>query len=330
MNADPYVHRPKHAPTKQRNWITCPQRDADIRKLCRADGGKYLFYATPYIALYFLAVYAQFLIDNVWANIAIAALIANQIYVLFILHHDCMHGSAFKNDAFNRLTGRLCALVFTMTFTVNRETHRRHHTYFADPERDPDEYYFAGKLSQIWLRIWRYWEWYTRIALNRYGTKVRRLVLVEQTVNFGLWVVIHVVLSHYGLGMKTLYIFVLPLVILNCVINPIARGYEHSTVTLHEDMSDKVDMTKNTITVDNPWLGLLWANITYHVEHHAFPKCPFYNLKKLHKILQEEGVEYLTAPYPLYGVSRGQGLMEALANRRSGYEKEAAPCKSSA
>jgi fatty acid desaturase len=308
---DPYLYEPTH-PVQKQKWLLCSQRIAEIRKLCHADGVKHLLFASPYIALYLGAIVAQFYVDNVWANVALSVLIGNQIYLLFILHHDCMHGSAFKNDAYNRLAGRLYAMAFTMTFTTNRETHKRHHLYIADPERDPDEYYFAAELSQIWLRIWRYYEWYTRISLTRYGSKVRRTVFAEQVFNLLLWAAIHVVLIKLGLGMKVIYIFWLPLAVVSFIINPITRGYEHAPLTLHADPSEKRDMTKNTITVDNRWLGYLWANITFHVEHHAYPRCPFYNLQKLHKIFQEEKLKYLVAPYPLYRVHHGQRMTEGM------------------
>lgn len=310
LEKDAYV--PKHKPKRQKR-LTCPKRAAEIRALCEADGRKHLLYASPYIAVYFIAIWLQLVVDNIWVNLALSVLLANQIYVLFVLHHDCMHGTAFKNDFYNRLAGRLYAMVFTMTFTTNRETHMRHHAYIADPERDPDEWYFSGKLSQIWLRIWRYYEWYTRIALTKYGKRVRRTVLIEQGWNLGFWAVIHAVLISQGMGLKVLYIFWLPMCVLAFIINPITRGYEHAPLTLYPAGDpNKQDMAKNTVTVASPLLGYLTANINYHAEHHAYPRCPFYNLQKLHRIFQEEKLQYLTAPYPLYRVFKGREMVEGM------------------
>jgi fatty acid desaturase len=58
--------------------------------------------------------------------------------------------------------------------------------------------------------------------------------------------------------------------------------------------------------------GWLCANITFHVEHHAYPRCPFYNLQKLHRIFQEEGLQYLVAPYPLYRVWKGKDMLRGM------------------
>ncbi|AGC43221.1 fatty acid desaturase [Myxococcus stipitatus DSM 14675] len=302
----------KKRPEPQK-WLLCPQRDADIKALCRPNGVKHLLFASPFILTYAAAMYGQFALDNVWANVALSVLLGHCLYTLFVLHHDCMHGTGFRNDFFNRLMGRLYATTFTMTFTVNRETHMRHHSHIADPERDPDEYYFAAELKDIWLRLWRYYQWYTTIALTRYGLRVRATVVTEQVINLAIWAAIHVVLIQMGLAMKLLYIFWLPLAVVVLIINPITRGYEHAPITLYpRGDSRRRDMSKNSITVANPMLGWLCANITYHVEHHSYPRCPFYNLQKLYKIFQEEKLQYLTAPYPLYRVWKGQKMLEGM------------------
>lgn len=299
---------------KRQKWLHAPStREVEIREMCVANGWLHVIYGSPYIALYFGLIYLILLIDNPWIDFLLALGVGNQLYVLFVLHHDCMHGSAFKTEWLNTLAGRLYALSFTMTFTTNRETHKRHHNFIADPERDPDEYYFSGKLNQIWLRIWRYYEWYTRIALTCYGKQVSWAVIIEQIVNLAFWVVIHAVLVYSGMGIKALFIFWIPLAFVALIINPITRGYEHAPLTLYEgDDPHKKDMQKNTITVDNFWLGLLWAGITYHVEHHAYPKCPFYRLRKLHKIFQAEKMQYYCAPFPLYQIHKGTQFTEGL------------------
>jgi len=308
--ADAVVPRQKPKPQK---WLHCPQRAEDVKALCKPNGARHLLFASPYIVAYFGAIALQLTTDALWANLLLSALLGHLLYCLFVLHHDCMHGTGFKNDLYNRIMGRLYAVSFTMTFTTNRETHARHHSHIADPDRDPDEYYFAAGLKDIWLRIWRYYEWYTRISLTKYGTRVRWTVLSEQVTNLGIWALVHVVLLGMGLGVKLLFIFWLPIAFVALVINPITRGYEHAPITLYPPGDPrKRDMSKNAITVANPLLGWLCANITFHVEHHSVPRCPFYNLQKLHRIYQEERLQYLVAPFPLYRIWRGSKMLEGM------------------
>jgi fatty acid desaturase len=294
-------------------WLTCPQRQKDIKALCKVNGAKHLLFASPYIAAYFVAIALQLWTDKLWANLLLSAAMGHCLYVWFVLHHDCMHRTAFKHDVFNRMMGRFYALSFTMTFTTNRETHARHHAHIADPDRDPDFYYFAAGLKDIWMRIWRYYEWYTRISLTKYGTKVRWTVLAEQVTNVAVWVIVHYVLISQGMGIKALYIFWLPIAFVALVINPITRGYEHAPITLYPPNDPRRhDMSKNAITVNNAVFGWFCANISFHVEHHAVPGCPFYNLQKLHRLYQEEKMQYLVAPFPLYRIWKGKKMLQGM------------------
>ena len=218
---------------KPQKWLLCPQRAEDIKALCKVRGERHLLFASPYIVAYFAAIALQLATDTLWANLLLSAVLGHLLYCLFVLHHDCMHRTAFQDDRFNRMMGRFYALAFTMTFTTNRETHARHHAHIADPDRDPDEYYFAAELKDIWLRIWRYYEWYTRISLTKYGTRVRWTVLAEQVTNVAVWLLVHAVLISQGMAVKALFIFWLPIAFVALVINPITRGYEHAPITLY-------------------------------------------------------------------------------------------------
>jgi beta-carotene hydroxylase len=309
---DAFVASRKPKPQK---WLSCPQRAEDVKALCKVNGARHLLFASPYILAYFVAIALQFRTDALWANLLLSAALGHLLYVLFVLHHDCMHRTAFQDDRFNRMMGRFYAMAFTMTFTTNRETHARHHAHIADPDRDPDEYYFAAELKDIWLRIWRYYEWYTRISLTKYGTRVRWTVLAEQVTNVSVWLLVHAVVIGQGLGVKMLFIFWLPIAFVALVINPITRGYEHAAITLYPPNDPRRrDMSKNAITVNNPVLGWLCANITFHVEHHSTPRCPFYNLQKLHRLFQEERMQYLVAPFPLYRIWKGRRMLQGMTS----------------
>ena len=81
-------------------------------------------------------------------------------------------------------------------------------------------------------------------------------------------------------------------------------------------------MRQNTITVNTRPLGWLWANIIYHVEHHAVPRVPSFNLRKVHEIFMEEELYDLTARFPMDGVWSGRGLADYLRARRDNARSE--------
>jgi fatty acid desaturase len=72
--------------------------------------------------------------------------------------------------------------------------------------------------------------------------------------------------------------------------------------TMTRDDTRRADLAHNTVTVTSPLLSFLWANITFHVEHHLYPRVPFFRLPDLHKMLAGRG--YIVEPYPLYRLTR--------------------------
>jgi len=61
-------------------------------------------------------------------------------------------------------------------------------------------------------------------------------------------------------------------------------------ITQHAGLAEDVlDHRLNTRTVIfNPLFAFLYMKMNYHVEHHMFPMVPFYNLPKLHALIQEQ------------------------------------------
>jgi fatty acid desaturase len=273
-------------------------------------------HAAPYFLLYALCLTATFHAREWWQLVPLSVITGNLVYAIFILHHDCMHFSAFRSERANIWFGRCCALTHTMAFTTSLETHRRHHGHISDPRKDPDEFFFAGSLAQSWFRVWLYFPWYTLIAITRYGARVRNTVLLEQAINFTLWLALYAWFSQLGKGLQWFFMFPAPALVAIFILNPIGRIYEHYPL-LFLTGDDRLDMSKNTVTVRNPWLSALWANMNYHAEHHAYPRVPFYNLPKLHALFERERCVYAVSPFALHGVSKRERLLPELLHRTS-------------
>ena len=288
----------------------------EIRRLMVADGGKHLLFALPYLLSYFGCMAIILLTDNLALEIVTALVLGNQLYLLFILHHDCVHYTACRSRRLNVLLGRIYALFLIKTFTATLETHKRHHAFLGEPGKDPDERFYAGGIRWVWVRYWQNFSWHTHLSLTRYGPKVRRVVVLEQLCNLSFWAGVHLVLHQLGMLREVLFIFWIPSATILLVVGPITRAYEHLPLA-HYSPEDarRFDIARNTVTVTSRLLGLFWANITYHVEHHSYPRVPFYRLARVHALLHTRAdTSYLLSPYTLYGVSKGTsvvGMMEA-------------------
>ena len=295
-------------------------RDAvtdELRRLMIADGRQHLLFGLPYVLSYFACWAVILVTDSLALEIATALLMGNQLYLLFILHHDCVHYAAFRTPRYNVVVGRLYALFLVKTFTATQETHKRHHAFLGEPGKDPDDTFFAGGIRTVWFRYWRNFSWHTYLSLTQYGPKVRRTTILEQTANLAFWAAVHAALYQFGMLREALFIFWIPAATIILVIGPVTRAYEHLPLAHYApDDKRRYDIASNTVTVTSRMLGLLWANITYHVEHHSYPRVPFYRLARVHALLHDRGdTPYLQSPYTLYGVAKGKSVVGMMQER---------------
>lgn len=287
---------------------------AELRQLGVPNGWLHLLYSLPYVLSYFACAAIILWTDSLWIKCATGVLMGNQLYLLFILHHDCVHFSACKSRRVNNLLGRFYALFLVKTFTATVETHQRHHAYLGQPDKDPDDHFFCRGIRWVWVRYWQNFSWHTYLSLTRYGSHVRNTVLAEQFANIAFWAVIHVVLWQFGHLRDALFVFWIPAATIIFVIGPVTRAYEHFPLT-HFSAADprRFDISYNTVTVRSRWLALLWANITYHVEHHSYPRIPFYRLVRAYNLLRHNADKpYVIAPFTLYGVFQGEAVVGRL------------------
>lgn len=285
-----------------------------LRQMGVPNGWLHLFYGLPYVFSYFACAALISWLDDAWMKTLVGVVMGNQLYLLFILHHDCVHFSACKSRRLNNLLGRFYALFLVKTFTATVETHQRHHAYLGQPDKDPDDHFFCRGIRWVWIRYWQNFSWHTYLSLTRYGSYVRNLVIAEQTLNVAFWAAIHVVLWQLGRAQDALFLFWVPAATIILVIGPVTRAYEHLPLThFGPDDPRRFDISYNTVTVRSRWLALLWANITYHVEHHSYPRIPFYRLPRAHELLRSNADDpYVISPFTLYGIFQGESVVGRL------------------
>ncbi|MGE0425701.1 MAG: fatty acid desaturase [Reyranellaceae bacterium] len=72
---------------------------------------------------------------SVWLTLALAVPAAGFVVRIFILQHDCGHGSLFRSKALNDWTGRLCGLVTLTPYANWRRQHALHHANWNNLDR---------------------------------------------------------------------------------------------------------------------------------------------------------------------------------------------------
>ena len=72
---------------------------------------------------------------SLWITLPISVLAAGFLIRIFIIQHDCGHGSFFRSEWANELTGNLCSLMTLTPYAFWRRQHARHHGSWNNLDR---------------------------------------------------------------------------------------------------------------------------------------------------------------------------------------------------
>lgn len=72
---------------------------------------------------------------SLWAALPLSALAAGFLVRIFIIQHDCGHGSFFRSRRANDLMGMLCSLMTLTPYAFWRRQHARHHGSWNNLDR---------------------------------------------------------------------------------------------------------------------------------------------------------------------------------------------------
>ncbi len=288
-----------------------PQDKEYLKTLLRPNGWRFSLWGGLHLSLWVLFAALIFATDNLLVQILCSLMLGNVLHAMTILQHDCGHGSAYRSASANLWVGRFLAWFIIMPYTTFTVAHRWHHRSLGKPAEDPDDWFYAAGPRWLFVREWLFVPRFIMISLLRYGREVRNTVLMELLFNLTGWAMMIALAYEFDLIREFVLILAIPLALLALVINPISRGYEHYPLALiREDDADRLNIAAGTVTVTNQLLGFLWANITYHVEHHVYPAAPLYNLPKIHRLMRQR--DYIRVPYPLYKYPLTTGSTEAV------------------
>jgi len=209
---------------------------------------------------------------------------------LFTLEHECTHRTPFAKPWLNDAVGHLAGLVLLLPFIWFRYFHLAHHKYTHVPGKDPE---LAGpeiKTKAQWLRHVSglpYWMYQSRLLVQLALRRADAPYLPKRAKG-RMQAEALIMLALYGLGLVSLWfspallwLWVLPVLL----GQPMLRLY---LLAEHGDCPHVANMLENTRTTFTTRLVrfLAW-NMPYHAEHHSLPQVPFYQLPRLHRLMQQ-------------------------------------------
>jgi acyl-lipid omega-6 desaturase (Delta-12 desaturase) len=245
---------------------------------------------------------------NYWASLACSVLIGCFMLRIFVLHHDCTHGSFFKTRRANEIWGFLLGTLVLTPFHRWRRSHNYHHAHSGDLDHRGEGYITLYTLREyrrltdsqkFWYRMYRQ-PWFLLIV----GPCIQFMVLERFTFDLpksakvarhGVWktnLLLAAIVGTVGMiggwgALVQFGIILFPACVVASVIGVwlffVQHNYDQAYFQPHEQWNFAEAALKGSSFYDLPQI-MHWftGNIGFHHIHHLDSLVPNYNLQACH------------------------------------------------
>jgi omega-6 fatty acid desaturase (delta-12 desaturase) len=223
---------------------------------------------------------------------------------LFILFHDCTHGSLFASKRANTVFGYVSGVLTFTAFEKWRAGHWMHHATVADLDRrgrgdvwtmTKEEFLKASGGQRLAYRLYRnpfimfgIGPLFSFLVYQRFypkGASKRERISIYIT---DLAVLAIIVLAGVGIGIRNYLLIQLPMLYLAGITGFWLFYVQHQFKGVYWSRHEEWDRMKAALEGSSTYLlppVLRWftGNIGYHSAHHVRPLIPNYNLRAAHE-----------------------------------------------
>ncbi len=223
---------------------------------------------------------------------------------IFIIFHDCCHGSFFASNKANKVLGYITGILTFTPYYNWRYTHNMHHATAGDLDRrgigdvwtlTVDEYRKAPWTTRLWYRIFRnplimlgFGPFYSFFILNRFTEKNggKRAQFSVRLTNLTLLAIL--IAAGFTIGLSTYLVIQVPIMLVGGAIGVwlfyIQHQFEDVYWARHEAWYPVKASLEGSSYYKLPRL-LQWitGNIGFHHVHHMDPRIPNYNLERCYR-----------------------------------------------
>ena len=243
-----------------------------------------------------------FFYPNVITFLVALVIIGSRQFALAVLAHDAAHNLLFANNKVNDWAGQwFCAYPIFQDNRVYRPYHLKHHRH-TETDDDPDlvlsspfpitKRSFIRKVFRDLTGITgvkRYWGSLSSIFRTKGDNVFNKISKISNKLHGFLIsnLIIFILISttmHWSLF---LLLWWLPSFTYYSLIIRIRNISEHAVTPGNNDF-DNTRTTKSTVLTR---FLMVPHNVNFHLEHHLFTRCPWYNLPKAHSMMIENGYE---------------------------------------
>ena len=257
----------------------------------------------PYFTLWVLMIYTLQREYPYWITLTLAVVAGGVLVRVFIIFHDCCHGSFFASRRANTILGYVTGILTFTPFEDWRHAHNRHHATAGDLDRRGigdvwtmtiEEYLAAPRRKRRAYRLYRnplvliglgsvfFFLLLQRFAKKGAGKRERNSVL---RTNMALLFVVG--MATWSIGFQTYLLVQLPIILiagsLGLWLFYIQHQFENVYWVRHQSWDPmKVALEGSSYFKLPKILQWFTGNIGLHHIHHVRPSIPNYNLQQCH------------------------------------------------
>jgi acyl-lipid omega-6 desaturase (Delta-12 desaturase) len=256
----------------------------------------------PFLALWYVAY--RLLAVSYWLTLATDVLAAGFLIRVFIIFHDCGHGSFFRSKAANDTIGFVTGVITLTPYYEWRHEHALHHATAGDLDRrgrgdvwtmTVSEYQAASFWQRVGYRLYRnplvmfgvgpLYVFLLKQRLPRSGSGTRERMSVHLT-NLAITAALAALIL--AIGLKAVLLVHLPLLAIAGAAGVWLFYVQHQFESVyweHGDQRDYVDVALKGSSLYSLPRVLQWfsGNIGFHHIHHLSPRIPNYRLEKCYR-----------------------------------------------
>ncbi|KIL50023.1 fatty acid desaturase [Jeotgalibacillus soli] len=256
----------------------------------------------PFFLLWFLAY--QSLSISIWLTLALAVVAAGFVVRIFIIFHDCCHGSFFKNKKANNLLGTITGIITMFPYEKWKREHSIHHATSSNLDKrgtgdvwvmTVDEYVAASSKKRLAYRLYRnpivmfgLGPLYLFFISNRLNRKDARRKERMSMYIINLSIVAIYALLIWAIGWQAFLIVHGPIMFVSGALGIWLFYVQHQFEDSYFEDETEWDYVKAAVDGSSYYklpkvLQWVTGNIGYHHVHHLSPRVPNYNLEKAHE-----------------------------------------------
>ena len=246
---------------------------------------------------------------SVWVALPLSIVAAGFLVRIFIIQHDCGHGSFFRSRRLNHVVGNLCSLVTLTPYALWRRQHAAHHGSWNNLDRRGAtglDIYSSCLTVVEYRRLTRWRQLLYRVARNPLAANLLfppLIFMLVYRVPFdsakGWWrerravfltdMALVILIGGLGrvLGYDRVAAVQLPIMVIASIAGvwlfSIQHRFEHTLWSSGSAWSFTAAALGSASHLDLPPI-LRWftGNIGFHHVHHLNPRIPNYRLKECH------------------------------------------------